>query len=113
MAKLRIIGRIEGDCWNVESSEAARIEKILKALHLLSKWTPLDKVAERIDENVASVIFSIRLLFNAERVEKVTPYGTEVIARFPFIHIHKKSRNTTANLKRMKFLRAPIYLKKA
>jgi len=112
MAKIRIIGRFEGDYWNVESSEAARIEKILQAVPSLSQWTPLDTLAERINENVASMIFSIRLLFNAERIEKITPYGTEVIAQFPFIRILKKSRNTRANLKKLKFLRAPIYLKK-
>jgi len=112
MTKLKIIGRVEGDYWSVENSEAERIEKILKAIPSLSKWTPLDTLAQEINENVASTIFSIRLLFNAERIEKTIPYGTEVIARFPFIRILKKSRNTRANLKKLQFLRAPIYLKK-
>jgi len=112
MERIKIISRIKGDSWCVEKSEAQRIEKIINIIPSLLKWTPLDKVAHSINEKIPSVIFSVRLLFDAERIERTLPYGTEVIAQFPFIRVLKKNRHTQANLKKSRFLRAPIYIKK-
>jgi len=110
MERLTVIGRKQ-DYVHVERSEALRIDKLLEIIPTLTKWTPLLLVAKSIDEKVPATISSIRLIWNAERIEKEIPYGKEIIATHPIFEIRKNKRNTRTNLKQFKYLRAPIYIK--
>jgi len=110
MERLNVIGRKQ-ERVPVERSEALRIEKLLKIIPFLTQWTPLILVAKRIEEKVPATISSVRLLWNAERVEKEIPYGTAVIAVHPILDLRKYKRNTRTSLKQFRYLRAPIYIK--
>ncbi len=111
MERISVVGR-RNDRVYIERSEVPRVEKLLQAIPSLTKWTPLFKVArDIIKEKVHSTISTARLLWNAEHVERDTPYGREILATYPILELRKNKRNTRTNLKHCRFLRAPIYIK--
>lgn len=111
MNRLFVVGRL-GERIPAERDEALRIEKLLHEIPTLAEWTPLFIVARDIlKEKIPATISSVRLLWNAERVEKETPYGIEVLATYPIFELRKSKRNTRTSLKQFRFLRAPFYIK--
>lgn len=110
MEKINVIGRRQ-ERIPVERAEALRIVKLLNIIPTLSEWKPLFLVAQEMEEKIAALISTIRILWNAERVEKETRYGIEVLAVYPIFDLRKNKRNTRTSLKQFRFLRAPFYIK--
>jgi len=110
MNRLFVVGRL-GERIPVERSEAPRIEKLINIIPTLTEWKPLFLVAKDMEEKKPAVISSVRFLWNAERVEKETRYGIEVLAVYPIFDLRKNKRNTRTSLKQFRFLRAPFYIK--
>ncbi len=110
MERINVIGRRQ-ERIPVERAEALRIVKLLNIIPTLTEWKPLFLVAKDIEEKIPALISTIRILWNAEGVEKETPYGKEVIATYPIFELRKNKRNTRTNLKQFRFLRAPFYIK--
>lgn len=97
----------------LERSEAQRVISILKILPEFKDWTPISKIAERIGSKHPATLWTIQKMAGAEKIDVKLPDGRiKVIARRPVLLVHKKQFNTRNNLKRQKYLKATVYIKK-
>jgi len=114
--KLRLVfyeDEKEKSYFYLERSEAQRVISILKILPELKDWTPVSKIAERIGSKLPATLWTIQKLAGAEKIDVKLPDGKiKVIASRPVLLVHKKQFNTRNNLKKQKYLRATVYVKK-
>ena len=97
----------------LEKTEGLRVVAILKTLPKLKEWTSISKIAGMIDSKLPATLWTVQKLAGAERVDLKLPDGKiKVIARKPVLLVRKKKFNTRNNLKKQKYLRATVRVKK-
>lgn len=115
--KLRIVFHEKGSealsYFYLEKSEALRVIEILKLLPELEEWTPVSAIAKMIDSKVPAALWTIQKLAGALKIDAKTPDGLKTVARSPILYVRKKQFNTRNNLKRQKYLRASVLVKRA
>lgn len=115
-AKLRIVYHVEAgkpvSYFYLEKSEALRAIEILKMLPNISGWTPLSDIAERLKVSVLSVQSTILKLSGALYVDILNNGELQTLAERPVLLVRKEKYNTRNNLKKYKYLRPAVYVKR-
>lgn len=116
MAKLRLVCRINKagepvSYFHVERSEAHRMRRILTLMPKLKEWTPLQKVAARINSGRIVTENSVFKLMSAKQVTIDRHGRVEVIATAPLIDIRKEEFNPRSNPSKTRYLRPRISLR--
>lgn len=109
MARIKVTDTDGGYYWPDES-EARRIEKILNME--IPDWTPAGKIAKRLNERLEPVLKTIRLMRSTAMIERKTPQGMETIAEKPILTWRRGEYNQKNNVSSIKYLKAPIYIRR-
>ena len=118
MAKIRLVYKEDKQgkaisYFHVERSEAHRIAQILKILPELKGWTPLQKIASRINADRISTESTIFKLLNVSKVDVKIFGHIKVLAKHPLIDIRKDEFNPRNNQSNTRFLRPRISIRMA
>ena len=98
---------------HLEKSEAIRVIAILKILPNLKNWTPTSKIAEMIGAKVPAVLWTIQKLAGAFYIDLKLPDGErKTIAKRPVLLVRKEQHNSRNNLRKQKYLRASVCVKR-
>ena len=117
-AKLRIVFFEDKDgkalsYFYLEKTEGLRVIAILKILPKLKDWTPISKIAEMIDSKLPATLWTVQKLAGAEQIDLKLPDGKiKILACRPVLFVRKRRFNTRNNLKKQKYLRATVYVKR-
>lgn len=96
----------------LERSEARRVAALLYILPHLTDWTPANALARQLRVKKPALLWTLRALASAQRLEKETRFGPEIIATRPIVLVRKGRHNMRKNITKANYLRAPVYIKR-
>lgn len=98
----------------LEKTESLRVIKILKLLPELTEWTPASAISKNISAKLPATLWTLQKLAGAKRIEIRLPDNTnEIIAERPILLVRKEQYNTRNNLRKTRYLRSTVYVKRA
>ena len=98
--------------FHLEKTERLRVIAILKILPELKNWTPVSEIAERIKAKIPATLWTIQKLAGALWIDLKIDGKRKVIAKRPILLVRKEQHNTRNNLRKQKYLRASVYMKR-
>ncbi len=98
--------------FHLEKTESLRVIKILKILPELKEWTPISTISKIIDSKTPATLWAVQKLAGALYMDVKLPDGRKVIARRPILLVQKKQFNTRNNLRKQKYLRATVFVRR-
>lgn len=113
--KLRVVFYDDGEARSyvhLERSEAKRVLDILKLLPNLNDWTSAPRIAEAIDARIPAVLWTLRQLAGAERIDVKVDGKTEVLVRRPILLLRKEHSHPRSTKRKLGYLRATVFVKR-
>jgi len=98
--------------YHFERAEANRIIAVLKVIKELDSWTPLSELCNLIGSNARTMLPTIRSLATAKRLDVKMDGKRVTVAKHPIIFIRKDKYNNRNNLRKYRYLRPTVYVKR-
>lgn len=98
--------------FHLEKTESLRVLEILKILPNLKEWTPVSAISKMINSKTPSTLWAVQKLAGALRIDIKLQDRVKTLAKKPILLIRKEQYNHRNNLKKFKYLRPTVYIKK-